>query len=66
VAIFPKLDLPVLYFAHPYGGFTPVQTETLFAKEYIIVLDDGACGRQCGMLILLAKFIFIPNLALSN
>ena len=38
VDIFPKLDLPVLYIAHPYGGYTPVQMETLFAKQYINVL----------------------------
>lgn len=38
IDIFPKLDLPVLYIAHPYGGFTPTQMETLFAKQYINVL----------------------------
>jgi multidrug efflux pump subunit AcrB len=38
VDIFPKLDLPVLYIAHPYGGFTPTQMETFFAKQYINVL----------------------------
>jgi multidrug efflux pump subunit AcrB len=38
VDIFPRLDLPVLYIAHPFGGYTPVQMETLFAKQYINVL----------------------------
>ncbi len=38
VDIFPSLDLPVLYIAHPFGGYTPVQMETLFAKQYINVL----------------------------
>ena len=38
IDIFPKLDLPVLYIAHPYGGFTPTQMETFFAKQYINVL----------------------------
>jgi multidrug efflux pump subunit AcrB len=38
VDIFPQLDLPVLYIAHPYGGFTPTQMETFFAKQYINVL----------------------------
>src|SRR5258708_6344413 len=38
IDIFPKLDMPVLYIAHPYGGFTPTQMETLFAKQYINVL----------------------------
>jgi multidrug efflux pump subunit AcrB len=38
IDIFPKLDLPVLYIANPYGGFTPTQMETFFAKQYINVL----------------------------
>src|ERR1700753_4310694 len=38
IDIFPKLDRPVLYIAHPYGGFTPPQMETFFAKQYINVL----------------------------
>jgi multidrug efflux pump subunit AcrB len=38
VDIFPKLDLPVLYIAHPFGGYTPTQMETFFAKQYINVL----------------------------
>ena len=38
VDIFPRMDLPVLYIAHPYGGFTPTQMETFFAKQYINVL----------------------------
>jgi len=38
IDIFPKLDLPVLYIAHPYSGFTPTQMETFFAKQYINVL----------------------------
>ena len=38
IDIFPKLDLPVLYIANPYGGFTPTQMETFFAKQYINTL----------------------------
>jgi multidrug efflux pump subunit AcrB len=38
IDIFPKLDLPVLYIANPYSGFTPTQMETFFAKQYINVL----------------------------
>ncbi len=38
IDIFPALDLPVLYIANPYGGFTPNQMETFFAKQYINVL----------------------------
>jgi multidrug efflux pump subunit AcrB len=38
VDIFPKLELPVLYIAHPFGGYTPNQMETFFAKQYINTL----------------------------
>jgi multidrug efflux pump subunit AcrB len=38
VDIFPRLELPVLYIAHPYGGFTPNQMETFFTKQYINTL----------------------------
>ena len=38
VDIFPALDLPVLYIAHPFGGYTPTQMETFFAKQYVNVL----------------------------
>ena len=35
VDIFPKLDLPVIYISHPFGGYTPIQMESFFAKQYI-------------------------------
>lgn len=35
IDIFPKLDLPVIYVAHPFGGYTPQQMEAFFAKQYI-------------------------------
>ena len=35
IDIFPKLDLPVIYVSHPFGGYTPVQMESFFAKQYI-------------------------------
>lgn len=38
VDILPKMDLPVIYIAHPFGGYTPNQMETYFAKQYNIVL----------------------------
>src|SRR5690349_6972470 len=38
VDIFPKLDLPVLYIAHPFGGYTPDQMESFFAKNYVNVM----------------------------
>jgi multidrug efflux pump subunit AcrB len=38
VDIFPKLDLPVMYIAHPFGGYTPTQMEAYFGKQYINIL----------------------------
>jgi multidrug efflux pump subunit AcrB len=38
IDIFPKLDLPVIYISHPYGGFTPDQMETFFGKQYVNLL----------------------------
>ena len=38
VDIFPKLDMPVIYISHPFGGYTPSQMESFFAKQYINIL----------------------------
>lgn len=38
VDIFPKLDLPVIYIAHPFGGYTPTQMEAFFGKQYVNIL----------------------------
>ncbi len=38
IDIFPKLDLPVIYLAHPFGGYSPQQMESFFAKQYINIL----------------------------
>uniref|UniRef100_UPI002636F0CD efflux RND transporter permease subunit n=1 Tax=Chitinophaga sp. TaxID=1869181 RepID=UPI002636F0CD len=38
VDIFPKLDMPVLYLAHPFGGYTPNQMEAFFAKQYVNIM----------------------------
>ncbi len=38
VDIFPKLDLPVIYIAHPFGGYTPEQMEAFFGKQYVNIL----------------------------
>lgn len=38
IDIFPKLDLPVMYIAHPFGGYTPDQMETFFGKQYVNIL----------------------------
>lgn len=38
VDILPKMDLPVIYLAHPFGGYTPDQMESYFAKNYVNIL----------------------------
>jgi len=35
IDIFPKLDLPVVYVSHPFGGYSPIQMEAFFAKPYV-------------------------------
>src|SRR6478609_6512948 len=35
VDIFPSLNLPVIYIAHPFGGYTPTQMESYFGKQYV-------------------------------
>jgi multidrug efflux pump subunit AcrB len=35
VDILPKMNLPVIYVAHPFGGYTPDQMEAYFAKNYV-------------------------------
>lgn len=38
VDILPQMNLPVIYIAHPFGGYTPSQMEAYFAKQYVNVL----------------------------
>lgn len=38
VDILPKMNLPVIYIAHPFGGYTPNQMEAYFAKTYVNIL----------------------------
>ena len=38
IDIFPKLDLPVIYLSHPFGGYTPNQMEAFFGKQYVNLL----------------------------
>lgn len=38
VDILPKMNLPVIYIAHPFGGYTPDQMEAYYAKNYINIL----------------------------
>ena len=38
VDILPKMNLPVIYLAHPFGGYTPTQMESFFAKQYVNIL----------------------------
>jgi multidrug efflux pump subunit AcrB len=35
IDIFPKLDMPVIYLSHPFGGYTPLQMESFFTKQYV-------------------------------
>ncbi len=38
IDIFPSMGLPVIYLSHPFGGYTPEQMESYFAKNYINIL----------------------------
>ncbi|WP_443946786.1 efflux RND transporter permease subunit [Pedobacter sp. AW1-32] len=38
VDILPEMNLPVIYIAHPFGGYTPTQMESYFGKQYINIL----------------------------
>lgn len=38
VDILPKMNLPVIYIAHPFGGYTPNQMESYFGKAYVNIL----------------------------
>jgi multidrug efflux pump subunit AcrB len=38
VDILPQMNLPVIYIAHPFGGYTPDQMEAYFAKNYVNIL----------------------------
>jgi multidrug efflux pump subunit AcrB len=38
VDILPKMNLPVIYLAHPFSGYTPDQMESYFAKNYINIM----------------------------
>ncbi len=38
VDIFPKLDMPVIYLSHPFGGYNSTQMESFFGKQYINIL----------------------------
>ena len=35
IDIFPKFDMPVIYLSHPFGGYTPLQMESFFTKQYV-------------------------------
>jgi multidrug efflux pump subunit AcrB len=38
VDILPQMNLPVIYIAHPFGGYTPSQMEAYFGKAYVNIL----------------------------
>lgn len=35
IDILPQMNLPVIYLAHPFGGYTPDQMEAYFGKKYV-------------------------------
>lgn len=41
--ILPQMDMPVIYVAQPFGGYTPDQMEAYFAKGYVrlMVFNNG-------------------------
>jgi len=65
VDIFPKLDLPVIYVSHPYGGFTPDQMEAFFAKQYvnIMLFVNGVKSIETKNIqgLMLMKITFYPG-----
>lgn len=38
IDILPAMNLPVIYIAHPFGGYTPDQMEAFFGKNYVNIL----------------------------
>jgi multidrug efflux pump subunit AcrB len=38
VDILPQMNLPVIYLAHPFSGYTPDQMESYFAKNYVNIM----------------------------
>ncbi|WP_442587873.1 efflux RND transporter permease subunit [Pedobacter sp. AW31-3R] len=38
IDILPDMNLPVIYIAHPFGGYTPSQMEAYFGKPYVNIL----------------------------
>jgi len=65
VDIFPKLDMPVIYLSHPYGGFTPTQMEAFFAKQYvnIMLFVNGVKSIETKNIqgLMLMKITFYPG-----
>ncbi len=41
IDILPQMNMPVIYIAHPFGGYTPNQMESYFAKQYVNILLFG-------------------------
>ncbi|RPD38676.1 efflux RND transporter permease subunit [Chitinophaga barathri] len=70
VDIFPKLDMPVLYIAHPFGGYTPNQMEAFFAKNYVNILlfVNGVKSIETKNVqgLMLMKLSFYPGTNMSQ
>ncbi|WP_306352797.1 efflux RND transporter permease subunit [Flavobacterium sp. '19STA2R22 D10 B1'] len=69
VDILPKMNLPVIYIAHPFGGYTPDQMESYFAKSYtnILLFANGVKSIETkniqGLMIMKVSYYEGTNMA---
>jgi len=65
IDILPKMDLPVIYIAHPFGGYSPTQMETYFAKNYnsILLFANGVKSIEAKNIqgLCLMKLTYYPG-----
>lgn len=65
IDILPKMDLPVIYIAHPFGGYSPTQMETYFAKGYnsILLFANGVKSIEAKNIqgLCLMKLTYYPG-----
>lgn len=65
IDIFPALDMPVIYISQPFGGYTPDQMETYFAKNYVnnLLNVSGVKGIESRNIqgLMLLKVTFYPG-----
>lgn len=65
IDIFPKMNLPVIYISHPFGGYSPSQMEAFFGKQYVNILlfVNGIKSIETKNIqgLTLMKVTFYPN-----